>query len=50
MGQLAGPPLFAAAVSAWSWALAPGMTVGLAAMGLLLAILIGREEARRSLV
>jgi cyanate permease len=47
-GQLVGPPLFAAAVSAWSWALAPVMTVGLALVGLLLAILIGREEARRA--
>ncbi len=47
MGQLAGPPLFAVAVSTWSWALAPGMTVGLALVLLLLAFLIGREEARR---
>ncbi|HJM52189.1 MAG TPA: MFS transporter [Alphaproteobacteria bacterium] len=46
MGQLAGPPIFAAVVSAWSWARAPWMFAALALAGLILAQLIGREEAR----
>jgi predicted MFS family arabinose efflux permease len=46
MGQLAGPPLFAMIVAASTWGQGPWLMVGVAGLGVFLAIALGRVERR----
>lgn len=46
IGQLTGPPIFAAIVAASTWSQGPWLTLGMAGVGVLLAARLGRLEAR----
>ena len=46
IGQFAGPPLFATLAASMGWSVAPWLVVGLSFVGIVIALRIGRFEAR----